>query len=459
MLSNNKVLVAGGRASNSATVGLASAELFDPATATWAATAAGVVARFSATATQLNTSSNSTTSGMVLVAGGINNSASVTTAQLYSATTGLWTTAANLNVARHLHTATLMPNGSVLVVGGMTNGTVLNNAAIYNPTTGIGSWTAACRPPCRRRAWSATPATLLSSSNSNFNNKVLIAGGNSGGTTSLTTVQLLDTTALTWSTTTALSTAREAQTATTLANGNVLIAGGKSGTSTLGTAFVFTIPTSGTAATWASAGTMTALRSGHTTTLLPSAIVKNGQVLVAGGSNGTSTLGTAEVWNGTSTWTATTPLAAPVQGQTATLLSNSMVLLAGRWTNGTMAAVSTASLYDGSVFLACTSNSQCASGFCVSGVCCDTTCNGGCGVCNLTGKVGTCSAASSGTVCRPSTGVCDLAEVCNGASLTCPTDTVKPNGTSCSDGNGCTTADTCQTGSCVGGSVVSCVAQ
>ena len=39
----------------------------------------------------------------------------------------------------------------------------------------------------------------------------------------------------------------------------------------------------------------------------------------------------------------------------------------------------------------CTAGAQCASGFCVDGVCCDRACDGSCESCALTGKVGTCS--------------------------------------------------------------------
>ena len=48
---------------------------------------------------------------------------------------------------------------------------------------------------------------------------------------------------------------------TRLASGSVLVTGGKSGSSTLGTTLVFTIPASGSAATWPTAGTMTAVQS------------------------------------------------------------------------------------------------------------------------------------------------------------------------------------------------------
>jgi RHS repeat-associated protein len=442
LLSTGKVLVAGGRGGSGSTTGLATAELYDPSTSTWAATGSMTGGRWSATATQLGTTSSSTTSGKVLVAGGINGTSSVNTAQLYSASAGTWTAAANLNVARHLHTATLLSTGNVLVAGGMTNTSVIATGAIYNPSSGTGTWTAVATSMSSNRR--SHTATLLASSNTSFNNRVLIAGGNSGGTTSLTTVQLFDPSTATWSTTTALPSAREGHTATALAaaTGNVLVTGGVSGTGApLATTLVFTIPTSGTSATWASAGSMTSGRSGHTATLLSTAVLANGQLLVAGGSNGTSALATAELWNGTTTWTATTALPAAVQGHTATRLASGAVLIAGG--SGTT-AVNVGRVYDPSFALACTANSQCGTGFCANGVCCDTACNGGCGACNLSGKVGTCSAVTSGTVCRASAGICDVAETCNGTVLTCPTDAFAPSTTSCRAAAGeCDVADNC----------------
>src|SRR6185369_13809630 len=59
----------------------------------------------------------------VLVAGGEQASPSVgffvlTSAEIYDSALGSWTTTGSLNVARFRHTATLLPNGNVLVVGG-----------------------------------------------------------------------------------------------------------------------------------------------------------------------------------------------------------------------------------------------------------------------------------------------------------------------------------------------------
>jgi len=118
----------------------------------------------------------------------------------------------------------------------------------------------------------------------------------------------------------------------------------------------------------------------------------------------------------------------------------------------------------------CTSNSQCVSGYCVDGVCCDTACGGGsttdCMACSVSaggsadGKCGpvkagaTCRAAGGGcglvevcdgkatscpldvhkvpgTLCRAMADICDVAEVCSGTSAACPTDTFQPSNTIC----------------------------
>jgi RHS repeat-associated protein len=436
LLSTGNVLVVGG--TSNGTTALASAELYNQSTGTWALTASMTGARTLHTATQLKTNSNSTTSGKVLIAGGLNGSTSQNTAQLYSPTTGTWTAAANLNAARHADTATLLADGRVLVAGGLNGTTTLATAALYNSASGTGTWTATTGP-IPPAGLKNHVAVLLTTTNNQLSNKVLLVGGNNG-TSTIASVFLFDPTQSAFSTLAALPSPREGHTATVLANGNILITGGKNGSTVLATTMVFN-PSSGMG-TWTSAGTMTTARQLHAAVLLPSGIVANGQVLVAGGNNGTSTLGTAELWNGTSTWTATSALQAPVQGETATVLSNNMVLIAGGVNGST--TVAAADLYDASFALACTSNSQCATGFCANGVCCDTACNGGCGVCNLAGKVGTCSAASSTTVCRAQNGACDVAETCNGTSLTCPADAVAVLGTVCRGQNGiCDVPETC----------------
>ncbi len=181
---NGKVLVVGGRTSGTSTTGLLTADLFDPATSTWATTASiGTgFGRWSHTATQL-TSTNTAVNGKVLVAGGINGTASVTSARLYDPVAGTWAAAASLTVARQWHTATVLSNNNVLLFGGATvsgsTTTVLATGAIFTiPASGAPTWTTVAAGTAVARRFHS--ATLLTSSNTNFGNRVLVIGGNIG---------------------------------------------------------------------------------------------------------------------------------------------------------------------------------------------------------------------------------------------------------------------------------------
>jgi RHS repeat-associated protein len=471
VLPNGKVLVVGG--TDGSTV-FSSAELYDRTTGTWASAGNMNGARKYHTAVLLNTSSNPTTSGKVLIAGGASSSSTLTTAQLYSPSSGTWANAPNMNASRYQHTATLLSNGRVLVAGGVSGSTVLKTAAVYNPSSGSGSWAAVSSMAVSRR-WHT--ATLLSTTNATLNNKVLVVGGNSGSSTQAS-VQLFDGTSA-WTTLTSLASARQEHTATLLTDGRLLVAGGKNGSNTtLNTALLFN-PASGSGS-WASAGTMTSRRHGQSATLLSTAVVANGQVLLAGGWDGNITVNSAELFTAPSTWAATNSVPAPVKYHTASVLSNGMVLIAGGVEGST--PLRAAHLYDPSRGLTCSSSGQCPTGFCANGVCCDTACTDECGACNLAGLAGTCSPKASGTACadegnpcttdqcnglsqlcqhpagnagatcRAAVNVCDFAETCSGSSASCPADGKAPSGTACDDSNVCTTADTCDgSGLCVGG--------
>ncbi len=98
---------------------MSSAELYDPATGTWAATGGLGTTRAFHTATLLP-------SGQVLVAGGTNDGLNgLSSAELYDPATGTWTATGSLATARSTHTATLLPSGQVLVAGGQNDGSVL----------------------------------------------------------------------------------------------------------------------------------------------------------------------------------------------------------------------------------------------------------------------------------------------------------------------------------------------
>jgi hypothetical protein len=318
LLSNGQVLVAGGYYSNGTP--LSSAELYNPATGAWTVTGSLNVARYGATATLLP-------NGEVLVAGGVGPLAS---AELYNPATGTWTVTGLLNTARWGATATLLPNGEVLVAGGFNYYVgYLASAELYNPATG--TWTATGSLNDAR--WWAT-ATLLP------NGEVLVAGGYNGS--NLSSAELYNPATGTWTVTGALNTARTDATATLLSNGEVLVAGGSIYSSAgsgppLASAELYN-PATGT---WTVTGTLNNARGEATATLL-----SNGEVLAAGGDDGTNALSSAELYNpATGSWTLTDSLNNARYEATATLLPSGQVLVAGG-ENSSGAPLSSTELYN-----------------------------------------------------------------------------------------------------------------
>ena len=106
---------------------------------------------------------------------------------------------------------------------------------------------------------------------------------------------------------------------------------------------------------------------------------------------------------------------------------------------------------------------SCGTGACAGTKTCSTgswtncnSYNNVCGDCALCSAEGECNVFSSGTLCRPSVGVCDVAEYCTGSAPECPPDASQADGTACSDGTACTTGETCSGGICAGGVPVNC---
>ena len=118
-----------------------------------------------------------------------------------------WVTTNPLNNGRFEHTATLLPNGKVLAAGGTTGGypgnyNALSSAELYDPTAG--TWTATGSMAIGRISHTAT---LLA------DGKVLVAGGYIGAIPT-SSAELYDPASGTWTNTGSLTTARWLHTAT-----------------------------------------------------------------------------------------------------------------------------------------------------------------------------------------------------------------------------------------------------
>jgi hypothetical protein len=305
---------------------VANSEIYNPMTLV-----SGIQGSFNPTAATMNTARRSHTAtllpnGNVLIVGGstiLNMYSSgaqyidEASAEIYDPATGHFSyTTGNLNTGRSSHTATLLSNGKVLITGGVNNATTLNSAELYDPATGIFSFTNGNMNAAR----TLHTATLLS------NGKVLIAGGNDVHTgVALKSAEIYDPASESFTPTNDMSRLRAGQTATLLANGNVLLLGGDGATTTT-SAEIFNPSTSisGVQGSFSGTGAMSMVRNSYTATMLP-----NGNVLVAGGTNASGYIGSAEIYN-TSTGLFGTPITMGVMaGHTAILLPSGKVLLAG----------------------------------------------------------------------------------------------------------------------------------
>jgi hypothetical protein len=133
LLGDGRVLVAGGAndATGTASSALSSAELYSPATATWA-----VSAQTPAMATQRRDFALATLAdGRVMVTGGLNANGRQNLAEFYAtaAGAGAFAIAPPMLAARSAHTATRLQDGRVLVVGGVgAAGTSISAAELFN---------------------------------------------------------------------------------------------------------------------------------------------------------------------------------------------------------------------------------------------------------------------------------------------------------------------------------------
>jgi hypothetical protein len=108
----------------------------------------------------------------------------------------------------------------------------------------------------------------------------------------------------------------------------------------------------------------------------------------------------------------------------------------------------------------CTQATECGSGLCVEGVCCDSACGGGlgcqtCAARNGHGTAGHCTATtgdscSDGDLCTR-TDLCTATATCAGTAYTCPAPAPCQESVACNGDNGCLTTNRADGTACDGG--------
>lgn len=300
VLPSGKVFVSGNQYASSD----ARSEIFDPATGVWSAATRNAIGPLALLG-----------DGTVLIAG--------TTPQVYDPVTNTAGPAkpifTGIPASLPLNLSTVaLADGGALAVGGVDGGGNLGGAYHYRPASGPPWWTASGDVVKRTRM----TLTLLR------DGTVLAAGGNVSGPTAAAGIYESQDR---WSPTNSMISPRDGHTATLLPDGRVLIAGGRKAnvaSSVVASAEIYT-PATGQ---WAPARSMAQAREDASATLL-----RDGRVLVAGGSDGTGTLSTSELYDpATNTWSAGPKMAEAVKGHAAVLLPSGRVLVAGGFGAGTL---------------------------------------------------------------------------------------------------------------------------
>jgi hypothetical protein len=390
----------------------------------------------------------------VLLEGGVGTGDA--TAEIYDPTTNKWTAAASMLTARTEHAAAAFKTGfaagKVLVAGGSNASVDTSLAEIYDPAT---------------NKWSATTAMPSAQASDSGGSKTLrlgtVKGASAAVMTNATTAAdatpaLFDPATKTWTNATNSLVVDAGYDVVELSDGRAFYAGGRvggTGPSTGNSSYLF----DATTRTFTSAGAMTSSHAYPTITVVGTkALVLGGITYVGiqhvakaqatidvfdpatGWSSGPSsqfggTVFGAAMRNGStyvfegdvlSLWkpgaTSLTPMSAliPATFQAAIALDDTRALFLD-------GAAGTSFLFElGALGAACDLANECASGVCLTGLCCESTCGGG-AVCNPPRKgAGHCAkldgaSCSAGSECDSGScvdGVC-CASACTGVCQAC----------------------------------------
>ncbi|HTT86963.1 MAG TPA: choice-of-anchor D domain-containing protein, partial [Acidimicrobiales bacterium] len=314
LLTDGMVLVAGGEDYYSHTT--ATAELYDPATGSFAPTGSLGTSREFQAAVRLP-------DGRVLVAGGLtateSGESTSSSAEIYDPAKGTWSPTGAMGTAGDGLTAVLLGNGLVLVTG-----FTASDPELYDPAKG--TWSETGPLPL---AGQFGLATLLHSG------MVLLTGGPDGASA------LYDPTTNAWSTTGSLLTPRNGGTVTVLHDGDALVVGGVAavGGNPLSSAELYD-PAQGI---WTATSSLPEGRFDQSAALLP-----NGEVIVVGGCTTSCENGASEDASyiyGDGYWGQTASLPSSRFGQSATVLGDGDVLMAGGEEDDSVEPTTTAELY------------------------------------------------------------------------------------------------------------------
>lgn len=203
LLSDGRVLIAGGISPSPR-----SAEIYDPRTDTWTVAGSMSAERHFHTATRLD-------DGRVLVTGGEGNGVNHRSVDLFDPGTMEWTSVAAMHVIRFSHAAALLPSGDVLVAGGSNyNEYHLTSAEVFSPTTG--TW----------RVVGSLEQGRTFPETAEDGDAVLFAGGQVTGTVPTATTERFDPHTETWSAGPTMISPRYRFSLTSLRDGQALAVGG-----------------------------------------------------------------------------------------------------------------------------------------------------------------------------------------------------------------------------------------